>query len=708
MILTRPKIDASSCELCKARKVKCDRGQPACSWCSRHNRECVYLDRQRPAVRVKQVMDLEVKVKQLDILLHALGRRLEEHIESDGKANHHQPHPEALQQYSPSVRSQQFATTGSGGLACYAAGDGSRPSRVDQISRRSGGETAGLSTPSAPPAWFTSYGSGGEAPFLSPPGDGREHTNYQFAGSALSIPSLLHNTSPNSPQPLQGARQQVPAAPTTTTPDSPSLMAPTAELPRHDVLYMLVDLYFKHVNTWCPILDRKTTFAAFFGSTSLSEPDRVLAHAIVAVALRFSHDQRLPAQAKAHFHRTSQKRVMEYVVAHVSIDALKAAVVLYLDELGSPSGPRGRNLLALIAQHVSSLGLGQERDVYLKFVEVSDEFDAPSAAFGQVALQQPDSWIDDEGRRRLFWAAYMLDQYSAIARIPSSFLVSDTLANRFLPCSYDLFSKNKPVETRRPLWPRCRQQALPIAAAGRPENLGSFSYHCEILHIISSIHKFVLKCPRPDSTASSLAVNDEWQATYQSLDRALDEWLHSLPGEYGNISGLCHSDPASRVANWFMLHSAFVTAVVRLHSVAAYSFHPTTAADEGTSLPPFTHYAVQRCLSAVHSLADMARDIIDADGLNLLGPPFTLSLWVAVRVLILHAAAFETDVDPVIDFLTETLRTMAQYWKIAGVHAEIADRVVRKGRQGEVGFRDMRKYVYHMNTSSTAQHKPEC
>src|SRR6478735_4187604 len=70
--------------MCKARKVKCDRAEPACSWCARHNRACVYLERQKPgAGRNGFSIELEAKVNRIDALLQALGRRVEEHIVQD-------------------------------------------------------------------------------------------------------------------------------------------------------------------------------------------------------------------------------------------------------------------------------------------------------------------------------------------------------------------------------------------------------------------------------------------------------------------------------------------------------------------------------------------------------------------------------------------------------------------------------------------------
>ena len=133
-----------------------------------------------------------------------------------------------------------------------------------------------------------------------------------------------------------------------------------------------------------------------------------------------------------------------------------------------------------------------------------------------------------------------------------------------------------------------------------------------------------------------------------------------------------------------MLHSAYVVAVVRLHSAAAY---PVVRSH--VFLP--SHYAMQRCLSAVQSLGDIARDVYEADGLDLLGPPFAFSLWVAARCLIVHAAAVGCAIDPKIEFLIETLNHVGQYWELASEYAKVLQRVVQKGRQNNMNFASMRQ-----------------
>jgi len=51
-----------SCELCKQRKVKCDRGQPNCGWCLRNSQVCEYRERKKPGLRAGYGRELEARL----------------------------------------------------------------------------------------------------------------------------------------------------------------------------------------------------------------------------------------------------------------------------------------------------------------------------------------------------------------------------------------------------------------------------------------------------------------------------------------------------------------------------------------------------------------------------------------------------------------------------------------------------------------------
>ena len=98
------------------------------------------------------------------------------------------------------------------------------------------------------------------------------------------------------------------------------------DFPPYDLLYALTDLFFKHINTWCPILHRRTTLDALFGPSTLEEADRILLHAIVATTLRFSSDPRLSEQSRERYHNTSKQKVLLYGLENSSVKALQALV----------------------------------------------------------------------------------------------------------------------------------------------------------------------------------------------------------------------------------------------------------------------------------------------------------------------------------------------------------------------------------------------
>ena len=276
-----------------------------------------------------------------------------------------------------------------------------------------------------------------------------------------------------------------------------SLTDPDLDLPPYDLLYALVDLYFEHINCWCPILHRRTTLDTFFGPSPLEEADRMVLYAIVATTLRFSSDARINDQNRKRYHDSSKQKVLLYGLENSSVKALQALVILALDLVGSSNGPPGWKLLALITRSVVQLGLAVESKSSL----INPLY--PSIyTLRAVTLSEPDSWIEDESRRRLFWMVYLLDRYSTLATA-FNFALDDRDIDRKLPCKDDFFMKNQPVETR---WFHCSSDRADYLS--HAENVGSFGLYIEILGILSRIHLF-LKRPVDIGALSDV---EEWQA----------------------------------------------------------------------------------------------------------------------------------------------------------------------------------------------------
>jgi hypothetical protein len=607
-----------SCEACKARKVRCDRQQPSCGWCARNDHICEYKERKKPGLRAGYGRELENKILQLEQVVFEQGRQLTQHLESCSTATIAST-AEAPNFGSDSTPRHSFSTQtpGIGTDLRY------QQQVIDPDLRSANSRQTSLQ-----------YGAGRHS--SSDQAFAAAQGQYTPAADSRTITSPQSATAYSSGH--QAAAEQ------------------SAVLPPYDLLYQLVDAYFKHINVWLPLLDRKSTLDRLFGASALEEADRVLLHAIIAVALRFSKDPRLTLETRQHYHKTSKQKVQLFGLENSSVRSLQALVILALDVTGDTNGPPGWNLIALISRSVVQLGLS---------VEATSSLTAPMypsiATLRASVLPEAKTWIEDEERRRLFWAVYLLDRYATIATA-FEFALDDKEVDRRLPCRDDLFAANKPVDTRA-----FRAQDRARYTTAILDAHGHFSYHCELLGILGHIHQFL---KRPIDIGSLQDV-EQWQGTYRALDSELNAWHFSLPDEFSNITRLMKSNmPSKNVSvGWVGLHAAYALTVIRLNSSAAYP-------SQSSAIFASSYSAMQRCLGAVDSVRQLAQFVSMSGLLDRLGPPFAFAIWVCARVTLVHGSTMDHEVDPDIGFFVNVLSNMGQFWEVAHRYSEILSRVL--------------------------------
>ncbi|KAK5719269.1 hypothetical protein LTR15_007792 [Elasticomyces elasticus] len=621
-----------SCDRCKERKVKCDRGQPQCGWCLRNGQNCEYKERKKPGLRAGYGRELESRLDRLEGVLQTqqhvlqqLANALPGQTTAPASGAFHSPvgtHTQHVASAETALFMQtpnMYQSTGSG-------------SRYGDMHSQNGNELA-----QQPQSHIHHAGPSSSSDMYAP-------TNPPLESPSLNITSAIHPDLASADQRMNAVSQD-------------------QDFPPYDLLYGLTDLFFKHINTWCPILHRRSTLDSLFGPSTLDEADRILLHAIVATTLRFSNDARLSELSRERYHAVSKQKVLLYGLENSSVKALQALVILALDIVGSSNGPPGWNLLALITRSVVQLGLAVEATS----ASVSPLY--PSIyTLRAMVLPEPKSFIEDESRRRLFWMVYLLDRYATISTA-FEFALDDKEIDRKLPCRDDLFSRNQPVETR---WFSTAERT--DYTMNKPENLGSFSYYIEVIGILSQIHRF-LKKPVDIGALSDV---EQWQQEYRQLDSKLNAWKFSLPSEYGNASRVFNPHGGNKIVNcvWIMLHITYHTAVIRLHSSAAY---PTTRS------PIFTpsYSASQRCHTAVEDICALCTYVRTNGMLTSLGPPFAFSLWVAARLLLVHGSTIDHKLNPAIHPLVETLREIGGYWKVAERYATLLTRVLEEYESSE-------------------------
>ncbi|ODH46535.1 hypothetical protein GX48_07373 [Paracoccidioides brasiliensis] len=531
----------TSCELCRQRKVRCDRGEPSCGWCTRNGRECVYRDKMLPTFRVLHIRELELKVNTLEAMLDMLGRRLELHISEHETAwgSRQPPPPDQV------VADQQgFATA-------------SEPRRSDLSETLSQDPTASIVEAAS------------------------ERVQRSRPSALISVQPLVNVNA------MEGASEPASSDMIESSLEGVRETMSELHLPSRDTLYVIVDLFFKHVNPWCPILERAATVEKVFRAPVCDEADLVLLYAIVRVTLKFYKNPGLTHSWRETFPAISKQKILLYAFEHTSISALQALTILALDLLGMSYGPQSCTLLSMIVRNVMQLGLGVETTV----------------ALGQPSHESPGT---------------------------------------------------------------LHQFMLPPSTPWKPD----------VLRILNRIHKFLRT---PIDIGCSVDV-DNWQATFRDLDRELDRWLYNLPDDYGRISQLCHSSPTSRISSWIMLHAAFITCVLRLHTCAAY---PTIRSQ--MFFPSFA--AMQRCLAAVESLREIVQDVVNTGMLDLLGPHFALSLWVSARVLVVDASVSNTDVNSI-------------HWGMAKKYAKVLENILEEDQEAK------RVAAMIQDTASSSQSPP--
>ncbi|CAJ2503074.1 Uu.00g104680.m01.CDS01 [Anthostomella pinea] len=614
---------------------------------------CEYRERKKPGLRAGYGRELEQRLDKLEGILRSHSEILQTSF-----ANH-VPH----QNGAPSVRHSNPSLPSDHGTPREPAASVFRPHES-------------IRTPQAQTALFLQkpsnftqnieFGIPPPTPSIHSVHDGF-HAQIPLAGISPpnQLPALQQNSATHEYYGPSQSSLQSPGL-TVAQSQSQSQISSDQDLPPYDLLYALADLYFKHINTWCPILHRKATLDLLFGPSTLDETDKVLMHAIVATTLRYSTDGRLTEERRRHYHDVSKQKVLLYGLENSSVKALQALVILALDLCGDSNGPPGWNIMALITRSVVQLGLAVESNS----LSVSPNY-ASIYTLRAMILPESKDFIEDESRRRLFWMIYLLDRYATIATA-FDFALSDNEIDRTLPCRDDLWIKNQKVETR---W--FHTQAYPPdrteREVDRPDNLGAFSYYIEILGILSQIHQF-LKRP---VDIGALGDVEQWQLRYKELDNLLASWKFGLPGEYGNMAKLFQPGCNKTLnSGWVMLHATYHTAVIRLHSSAAY---PTTRSPIFT--PSFS--ASQRCHGAVENIAALGEFVVQNGMLNKLGPPFAFTLWVAARLLLVHGSTVEHKLAPQIAFLVDTLRDMGRHWPVAARYCQLLQRVLDEHSDSE-------------------------
>ncbi|TVY49129.1 hypothetical protein LOCC1_G001208 [Lachnellula occidentalis] len=292
------------------------------------------------------------------------------------------------------------------------------------------------------------------------------------------------------------------------------------ELPPDDLMDDLVEIYFRTIQPWIPILHVRHFRA------KMAVPDQrrnltTIFHAIVSLCIRFSEDARI----------------------------------------GSGRGPSAWSIVGSMTRTVEQLQLSVEEEDQTK----SDEFLIKRMAF----LAPCKSWIEREERRRVFWNVFLMDRFCSIAT-GWNFSLTSADVRRRLPCEGALWEEGHALNTPTPYFGVADKSTNSALPTSRPElddqaSIGGFAYCIEASESLRLVSTFFLRHAVNVSDVHDVQV---WLMRFKELDLRLVQWKIFLPERWCEACAL-NSDGIMD-PNLTLAHITHNTAVGLLHQGIAY------------------------------------------------------------------------------------------------------------------------------------------
>ncbi|OAQ87949.1 C6 transcription factor [Purpureocillium lilacinum] len=325
--------------------------------------------------------------------------------------------------------------------------------------------------------------------------------------------------------------------------------------------------YFKLVHPWLPVL-HPATFLRRAHDPNRSDGVTMILRAIVAVAAK--HVQKSDAEDVSdlsEYAEACRQAVVATAMEGNSIEAVQALLLITFDTLGSGSSSSPWSLVSLVTRKVEDLQLNAEdssrRDSFGEFFLTCPP-----------VLQPATTWLETEERRRVFWAAFLMDRFCSIMTSAAPVISSKSIRRR-LPCDGCMWESDQCVETsyfKLDDQPQVEENTAPeetspfpppYATKEGPNGVGGLAYTIEATESLSLITKFNLRHSLEHGDANRLSA---WLTRFRQLDSRLLQWELCLTHRWRDVRVVNgYIDPNLTLAH--MTHNA---AIIMLHRRLAH------------------------------------------------------------------------------------------------------------------------------------------
>ncbi|KAF9784837.1 hypothetical protein IL306_007005 [Fusarium sp. DS 682] len=439
--------------------------------------------------------------------------------------------------------------------------------------------------------------------------------------------------------------------------NTPSLQqqGQSGALPPDDLVDSMVDIYFSQIHPWIPML-HGPTFRECLTSPSGRARVSTILHAIVSLCIRFSDDPQLQIapELRAQYSTSCRQTVILASMESFSVENLQALTICAFDIIGSGRGPSAWSIVGSMTRTVEQLRLSTEQD------ETQSHQSTSKALIQRMAFLPPAAtWTEVEERRRIFWNVFLMDRFCSICTGWNLSLTSADVTRR-LPCEGAIWEAGEPSETPTPYFgisTRSRDPEKDYLAATRDTeegqtSLGGFAFSIEAMESLSLVTSFFLQY---EVNFKEVHKVQRWLMRFKQLDLRLVQWKFFLPEKWRKACQF--NNDGNLDPNLVLAHMAHNTAVVLLHQGLAYP--PSEWQSLPVRLPSAS--SAETCQVAAGEVAMIAAQFLSHSHI-LISPQFSFCLFVCGKMLLTHAAYYQSTLTSSFESIISSLEEISRRW----------------------------------------------
>ncbi|KAF5974252.1 hypothetical protein FCOIX_8388 [Fusarium coicis] len=358
-------------------------------------------------------------------------------------------------------------------------------------------------------------------------------------------------------------------------------------------------------------------------------------------------------ELRAQYSTSCRQTVILASMESFSVENLQAMTICAFDIIGSGRGPSAWSIVGSMSRTVEQLRLSTEE-------ETQSHQSRSKALIERVAFLPPAStWAEVEERRRIFWNVFLMDRFCSICTGWNLSLTSVDVTRR-LPCEGAIWETGEPTQTPTPYFgisTRCHDREKDYLPATRDTedgqaSLGGFAFCIEATESLSLVTSFFLQYRVDFKEVHEV---QRWLMRFKQLDLRLVQWKFFLPEKWRKACQF--NNDGNLDPNLVLAHIAHNTAVVLLHQGLAYP--PAEWQSLPVRLPSAS--SAETCQVAADEVATIAEQFLGHSNV-LISPQFSFCLFVCGKMLLTHAAYYQSALTSSFDSVISSLEEISRRW----------------------------------------------